>query len=330
MLKLRLGDGVREGRQAFSDATRLVREHLAATLLLGLVFALLPAFLRAFLLARHYTGLLAQWSVWVQALFSGGARSRTLLEMVTLTLRQSGQTTLPLVLSGLVASVLSPFLLSTQALLYNGRVPVPLRGNQAVQAVRTTWHHLRTLLYVALACIIAEWLVRMVPSIASGILSLLTEMLAWIPILGTIVSVLSVLLSVLVSLLTDFAVIVLFCYVWICATCEDVPGFGAVVRSWQITRNQMHRTIFSLLSLMLFRLGLIALLGLVWLLALRPLGVPAAFAVYAACAAQAVYTVLLGALTSGLYQRRPLSGGPQPGQFRGGGPDLGGMKRANL
>lgn len=328
MPQVRVKDGLREGKHILQDAGRLMRAYPAATAGLGLALAMLPALLKAFLVVRAQEAMLGVWGGWLAALVSGEGTGG-FLSLVSLTLQQSGYMGLPVTLLDLLKSlILSPLLLSSLALLYNGYVSTFDRSPFA--AARQAARNVRDLIIVALACMLAEWLVQMVPSLVSGVLSLLAEMVSWIPFLGTLVYVLAVALSLLVSLLTDFAVIVIFCYVWICAVCEGVSGFGALVRSWQVTRNTMHQTIAALLSLLLLRWLLVLALGLLWLFALRPLGVPLAAVVYAAYAASALYTVALGAVTSALYQHRPLHGGPRPGQFRSGGPDLDNLKRANL
>lgn len=328
MRSLRLREGAREGRQSLAEAIGLLRQWPLAALALGLVLAFLPAMVRAFLVVRANRELLALWEGYIGA-DASSAVSQSLLDMIPLTLSRFGQAGLASTLLDLAKSLIfSPVLLASLALLFNGYIHAPNRA--ALVAVKEAGRQFSKLIFVALVCMLAEWIVQMVPSIASGLLNLLTEMLSWIPVLGTIVGVLAVILSILISLLTDFAVIVIFCYVWICAACEGVPGFGALVRSWQLTRNNMHRTIAALLSLTLLRWLAVVIAGAIWLLLSRTLHLPLAGFLYVAYGIGAAYTVFLGAVTSALYQRRPLPSGPKPGQFRPGGPDLDTLKRANL
>lgn len=329
MRSLRIREGARKGRLVLGEAGRLIRNAPAATLELGLVLAILPALLKAFLLVRANGLLLDIWAGWVESLLGAAAPTDSLMVLLSMTLQQTGINNLWSSLLDLLKSlILSPLLLSSLALLYNGYVKLGERA--ALEAASTAGRNVKGLIFVALACMLAEWIVQMVPSLASGILSLLAEMLSWIPVLGTVSAVLAIVLSILVSLLTDFAVIVIFCYVWICAACEGVPGFGALVRSWQLTRNALHETISALLMLTLLRWLSIAVLGLLWVFAARPLGIPLTALIYAAYAVSACFTVYLGATTSALYQRRPTHYGPRPGQFQQNGPNIQNMKRANI
>lgn len=328
MRPLRIRAGIQEGRQVLSDAWRLQHTNLSQTLLLGFVLALLPCMLKAFLVTRAHASLLTLWTDWADAAVSDG-QTQGLTALIAVSLQQSGMTNLGITALDLLRSlVFSPLLLSSLALLYNGLVR--MAAHPALEAARTAAGHVKSLILVALACMLAEWFVQMVPSLANGLLSLLAELVSWIPVLGPVTAVLAAWLSVLISLLTDFAVIVIFCYVWICAACEGVSGFGALVRSWQLTRNAMHETIASLLMLTLLRWLTVVLFGLLWLFAGRRLGVPLAALVFAYYAISALYTVWMGAVTSALYQRRPSHRGPRPDQFRHSGPDLEHMKRANI
>lgn len=330
MRTIRLRDGVREARSVLADGRRLMRGALLATLVLGFVFAILPALLKGYLVVSAQGLKLQRWSAWIEQLMRGGERSQGLSEMIALTLQQTGSRDLWVMLLDFAKSlILTPLLLSSLALLYNGFI-LRRKGLAGLEAVRTAGKSVKDLIIVALACMLAEWLVQMVPSVASGILSLLAEMLSWIPILGTIAQWLAVVLSLLITMLTDFAVIVIFCYVWIVAVCEGVSGFGALVRSWQLTRNAMHLTIASLLGLILLRMLAVVLLSILWLFAGRAVGIPLAALVYVVYAISGIFTVCIGAVTSALYQRRPVASGPRPGQFGPGGRDYANLKRANV
>lgn len=327
MRPIGLKRGVREGRQVLGGALRLVRTHLAATVELGLVLALLPALLKALMLVRANGQLLGVWEGWIEAVFIG-ASAENPVALISMTLRQSGVLQLGISLLDLAKSlVLQPLLLSALALLYNGFIRQSDR--MGIDAARTAAQRVKDLILVALACMVAVWFVQMIPSLANGILSLLADLLSWIPVLGDIATVLAVVLSLLVSLATDFAVVVIFCYVWISAACEGVSGFGSLVRSWQLMRNALHQTISALLGLTLLRWVVIIILALLWLFAGRAVGLPISSLVYAFHAVSAIYTVLMGAVTSVLYQQRPMHPGPRPDQFQRR-PSLENMKRANI
>lgn len=330
MRSLRIKDGARDARQVLSGAWQLIKSAPVPTLLLGGLLALLPALLRAFFASGSFQAVLASWELWIDgALSASSTTTDAFMGLVGQTMQQSGVLSLASSLLDLSTSLIfTPLLLSSLALLYNGFIEKDSRA--ALHAVTAAGKNVRNLILVAVACMVAEWIVQMIPSIASGLLSLVANLLSWIPLLGTIAYVLAIVLSLLLSGLTDFAVVVIFCYVWICATCEGISGFGALVRSWQLTRNAMRETIYALLALTLLRWLVVLILALLWLFAGRPAGVPLAVLVYLAYGVGALFTVVLGPTTSALYQRRPVPGGPQPGQFRADGPDLRNMKRANL
>lgn len=328
MRSLQIKRSAREAKSVLQNGFRLIARAPAATLLLGLVLALLPELLRAYVLSGQYRPLMETWSRWAGSAVRGHMQPNT-LALLQGTLQQTGMQGIGQALIDLLTSFLfSPLLLSSLALLFNGYA-AGSGIHAGIDAARKAFQNVRNLIIVALACMLAEWFVQMVPSVASGLLSLLAEMLGWIPLLGAVARVLAILLSVLISVLTDFAVVVIFCYVWICATCEGVSGFGALVRSWQLTRNAMRETIASLLALTLLRWALVLVIIGVWLL-LGGTSAVTMLCFYLIFAVGALYTVGMGAVTSALYQRRPVPGGPSPGQFRSDGPDLENMKRANL
>ncbi len=325
MRSLRLRQGLREAGQGLREAASLARNNLAATLLLGLVLAVLPALLRAGLFISAQEALLADWEIW-----AGAIAAEDLTPLLNATMQGTGLVSLSSNLLDLATSlILSPVLLSALALLYNGYVHA--KGpSAALEAAKRAGGNAKNLVVVALLCMLAEWFVQMVPSIASGLLSAVAGILSFIPLIGPIASVLAVVLSLLVSVLTDFAVTVIFCYVWICASCEGISGFGALVRSWQHTRNAMHETISTLLVLSLLRWLVIILLAILWLFVGLGLSIPLTALLYTVYAVNALHTVALGGVTTALYLRRPSSTwGPPPGSFSSG-PDLSRMKSANI
>ncbi|MDL2317544.1 hypothetical protein LJC74_00430 [Eubacteriales bacterium OttesenSCG-928-A19] len=329
MRSIRIRKGVREARRTLFEAGRLLRIWPMATLLLGIVLAVLPALVKAFLMIRAQASLLEEWSLWIEARMSGRNPAGDLSSLTQATLQASGSMGLGVRLLDLSRSLmLLPVLYSSLALLYNGFIHS--RQRAGLKAARMAVTNVRSLVVVALICMVAEWFVQMVPSLASGLLSLLAGLLSWIPLLGAVAEVVSVVLSILLYTLTDFAVIVIFCYVWICAVCEGVSGFGALVRSWQLTRNATHETIFSLLALLLLRAMAIAVAALLWLFIGRPQGMALTSLLYITYAISALHPVFMAAAASSLYQRRPVTRDPQPGQFSSDSSDLNRMKRANI
>lgn len=321
MRSLRLREGFHGARRVHLQAWRLMRQAPLTTALLGAVLALLPSLLKAyFAVTQHYT-LISRWESWFDTFFRGNG-IRGLVTLLTQTLQSTGQMSLGLwIVNTAQYLVLSPLLLSSLALLYNGGVSA---NDGALSTAKMALRNVRSLIIVALACALAEWFLQMVPSLANGLLSLLTGLLSWIPLLGTIARVLAVGLSILITLLTALAVTVIFCYVWICAACENVPGFGALVRSWQLTRNAMRETVFSLVLLILLRWGLVLLAGALCIALHALWGLPLFWLLYAFYAVSALYTVAMGAVTSALYQNRPIH------SIYGPGRGVQNMKRANI
>lgn len=315
MRSVRIGDGIREGWQTLGAAWRLIRQHWAATLPLWLLLALAPGILQAFLAGRAYSELFSAWYEWINAFMKTGQAIQPITSLLAQTYQASSAPSIWALLVSLAKSLLlSPLLLTALALLYNGYV-LPTRKAGWV-AVKRAGQNVRNLVVVALVCMLANWLVQIIPALASNILTLLAELVSWIPVVGTAVGGLAAVLSVFVSLATDFAVIVIFSYVWICIACEGVSGFAAFVRSWQLTRNALHRTISSLLMLTLLRWAAVIVWAAAWILAGRPLGIPIEAVVYGFWGIAALHTVCMGAATSALYKRRPVHSAPQPGQFR--------------
>ncbi len=330
MRSLRLGESARDARRTLSAGWRLIGRNIAASLELGSMLSLLPALLTALLVVLSMAPLLDLWAAWAEGLFAGASGGTTLYAMLAVTRQRTALLSLPVTLLNLAGSLLlKPLLLSALALLYNGRVAA-LGVHPSVAALRMVWRNAKNLVLVALTCMLAEWFVQILPSMVSGLLSAVAGLLSFIPVLGTVAVWLAAILSEIIPLLTDVALTVVFSYVWIAASCEGVSGFGALVRSWQITRNAMRETVAALFGLALLRWAAVIVLGALWLFAGRPAGVPLTALIYAVYAIGAVFTVMLGAVTSALYLRRPVSRGPSYGQFHTGGPDIGRMKRANV
>ena len=323
----RIRKGAAEAMGALCEAGRLMRGAFSQTLLLALCLGVVPFLLRGFFFVRSQGTLLSVWEGWLGTALSGGCPAEGLLSMLAVTMRQAGFTSLSATLLDLAVSLLiTPLLLSSLALLYNGFIR---RDSEqaAIESVRLAWSNRRGLVVVALVCMAAEWFAQIVPSLASGILSLLAELLSFIPLLGSVAAVLAVLLSVLVSLLTSFCVAVAFCYVWICASCEGAGGLQALTRSWRLTRGATRATILALVGLMLAKWAVFILLGLLWLVAGRALAIPLSALIFCAYAVSGLYTAVLGATASALYLRRPVD---VTGSGRQGGSPLDALKSANI
>lgn len=329
MRSLRLGQGVREARQSIGGGCRLMRGSLPDTLALGLALGVLPAMVRAALFVGAQGTLLSLWEGWIGALMSNGGATEGLAALVYATLQQVGASGPSSTLFDLAVSLaITPLLLSALSLLYNGFVPKE-GGAGIFEAARMAGRNAKSLVLVALCCMLAGWFVKMVPSIASGLLSALAGLLSLIPVLGIAANILALALSVLISLLTDFAVTVIFCYVWIGASCENISGFGALVRSWQLTRNQMHETISALLGLMVIRWLVVAVLCVIWLFIGRTLHIPLEALIFCGYIVGGLYTVALGATTSALYIQRPVARSMHGG-FSGSAANLDHLQRANI
>ncbi len=327
---LRIRQGAREARQILSEGNRLIGAHLSPSLILGALFALLPGMLTAFFVTRNLAPVINAWTQWFDGTLSTSKSWDNFLVLLQMTRQNTGLMGLGVTIVNLARSLFfKPFLLSALALLYNQRVSTV--GTQPTLAAgRMVWNNTKNLIYVALACMLAEWFVGMLPTLVSGLLSAVAGILSFIPVLGTVAVTLAALFTELIPLLTDVAVSVVFCYVWITASCEGVTGFGALVRSWQLTRNAMHETVSSLFGLAIIRWIVVLALALLWFFFGRRMEIPLHVLLYAVYAANAIFTVLLGGVTCALYMRRPVNRGPEPGQFSHDGPDLSRLKRANL
>lgn len=329
MRSLQIRQGFRTARAVHREGRSLIRSAPLPTLLLGIVLAVLPALLKGFFTIQRQSDLHTLWTYTLDSLFAGTPANGTVTGMVQVTLAQSGRIGIWALLTDAARSlVLTPMLLTSLALVYNGYAGNDANGIKT--ALQKTAANVRNLIIVALVCLLAQWIVQMLPSIVSGFLNLLTEMLAWIPILGPIAAILSVILSVLVTLATDFAVVVIFCYVWICVACENASGFGALVRSWQLTRNAMRETIFSLLWLVVLRALAVLVAALLCIAGYWLASVPLIVFLYVVYAISGLFTAYTAAITSALYHRRPHTGSPWTGRFQNRKDNVVNMKRANI
>lgn len=309
---IRLREGARTAGTILADAGWLARGSLSSVLPLGALLALLPALLRAGLIVSSRRGLLSLW----EALLMGRGAGEGFFALLSATL-QTAMTGFEYTLLEAVKSLLlTPLLLASLALVFNRYASAPL------PALRQTLAAVKRLVLVALALWVADWFAGIAPSIISGLLAAVAGLLSFIPILGTVAAIVATALSLAASLLTDFAVNVLFLYVWIAAACESVGGFSALARSWQITRLSLRDTIAALLGLMVCKWLALLLCGAIWYIFGRFFGLSITALIYAAAAVYAVFLVMLGALASALYLRRPASSSYIP-------PNFGRMKRAN-
>jgi len=323
----RFRQGAQEARAALAEAGRLARGSFSQTLLLALSLGVAPCLLRGLFFVNSQGALLSVWEGWLHTVLSGARPPEGLVSLLAITMRQSGMDSLMATLFDLLASLLAvPLLLAALALLYNGFARRDTE-HSAMEAVRLAWGNRRNLVVAALLCMLAEGVAQIVPSMVTGFLTLLAEILSWIPVLGAVAGVLAVVLSIVISLLTDFAVTVAFCYVWICASCEGASGMEAMARSWRLTRDAMGATVFALAGLLLLKWAVYAILGAVWLLAGRALALPLPALVCSFYVIHGFYMAALGAVASALYLRRPASG-PSAGRY--GNPAFGVIKSANI
>lgn len=327
MRSTRISAGPGRARGAIAGAFRLIARYPLQTLALGALLGVLPALVKAWWATGDQREGMQAFASWANGWMDGALRLSSVTPLISQALATSGRLGFGSWITEMARQLaLTPLLLTSLALLYGGRISM---DGGPLAAARAAAKNVRALVLLAVLCMIAGWLVQMLPSLASALLSMVAGLLSWIPFVGTVAGVLNIILSLLLTLLTDFAVTVLFCFVWISAALEGLSGPGALVRSWQLTRNAWHETLLALVFLTLIRWAAVLLLSALWLLALRPAGVPLATLIYAVYAVSGLHTTALGALASALYQRRPQPGGPSPDQFAPQG-DLSRMKRANI
>lgn len=300
MRNLHIRDGAKEAARNLRGAWGLVKQHPAATVALGFALSVLPQVFRGLLRMDALSSLLSTWERWA----SGALSQQSLTLLINTTLQSGGRMAFGTTMWDLIVSLaLTPLLLSSLALCFNGFVRASGYG-EAVESVRTAGRGVKNLVIISLLCMLAAWFSQVVPSIASGLTSAAAGILSFIPIVGTIADILAIALSLLVSLLTDFALTVVFVYVWICAACEGIPGVGALVRSWQYTRNAARETVSSVLALALLRWLTVLALGALWYFAGRRIGVSLQALVLLTYAVGGLHGIALGATTSALYQNR--------------------------
>lgn len=329
MQSLRLRDGVREARGMFAASFQLIKRFSPAALEVIAALVLLPALLRAYMYIDSNRVLLSAWDEWFSAVFSGGTPRERLFVLALRTLQEApangnGSGVLALV----NALFLLPLFYSTTALLLNGYVA---SGTDRLSVAASKMALLRSgkLVIAALICMLAKSFLSFLPSIVTGLFSAIAGLLSFLPFIGAISVEISVVFSIAVSLVTDFVINALLCYVWICVTCEGSPGLHAVAQSFYYLRANARATIATLLAFTLCKWLVYVGVGLLWLVLGRGVGMSLDALVYCFYAVEAVFLGWFAALTSALYQGKG-PGAPRDGASPNTPPNLDQMKRANI
>ncbi|MEG0766184.1 MAG: hypothetical protein RR482_00570 [Clostridia bacterium] len=289
-------------------AFALLRLEWRASVVLGLVFSLLPGMLSAWMGWRAMAGVYAGWEQVLHAWMDGYQPQVDLQALLYQTMSGTAYAGLGRSLIGLAASLLlTPILQGALALTYHGRLE---QGQwPMIAAVRQAASQWSRLAVVALASMAAGWMVSMLPSALGGLVSAVAGLLSFIPFVGYLITILSGLIMLLLNVAASFAVSVLLCYIWQVAICEGIGGFGALVKSFVFTRTDLRRTAYSLGALMLMRWGAYLALGLAWFLLFWQAGASLHVLMGMAVVVESIFLVL-GALTAAvLYAQHPLRGG---------------------
>lgn len=321
--------GIREAKNMHRTCIRMIKRFGSPVIEMTLVLAVVPALFQAYLYAHDNSALLAAWDAWHAAFVSGNTPKDQFIPLVLATMQGAqGGGNGAWLYSLLYSLFLVPLIFSATALLFNGYASNTAE-RPSVSTTRMALSKARKLVLVAILCMLAQSFLRLLPEIAAGLVSAIAGLLSFIPFIGAVSVEISVVFSVLVSLATDFAIATLFCYVWICAVCEDCGGFSAITRSIFYVHGNMHETIATLLTYMLCRWLLVLVIGGLWFFVGASSGVSFQALVYLYYCVEAVSVVWLAALTCTLYQgirnntNRGRSSVSEP-------PNLDQMKRANI
>ena len=328
MRSIAIKKGLREGREALRDSFRLIAKFLPAFAAIVAVLSVLPALLQATLYINQNKPLLTAWGVWTQNFVNGRNGADESLSLIMNTAQR-----LPAIGSGsgllelLVSFILVPLLFSSVTLLLNSQ-DFPSNGRASVSAVQKALSMAKHLLTVAFMSMVARSFLDLLPSIAMNLFSFVLSILSFLPFIGSLVTVLSVILSFVVSILSDILISSILCYVWVCAVSEGQAGFAAISRSFILFRANMPKTIGAL-SLWTVSKGVIKIVAAaLWAFAGSATANLSAL-VYCFYIVNALFIGWHAALAVSLYQKReegPASTGPSQGTR----PNLDQMKRANI
>ncbi len=220
----------------------LAQEKLKPVVVVG-ALSVLPALLFALSRTQDYHTLLARMQ-------DGLMRTMSVASQASLG---------TILLEWLLRYICAPLMYAILAHLYLGRL------RHAPKSVLTTarekikgW---RSLLYLALVCMIASQLASYLPGLLFSLLHFLVSLVGWVPVLG---GVLRFLMSAIVIAATHFlhaALIVALSALWLAQ--EDLPGqvFPTVVAAWAFLRRHMRSLCGLCIALAIVRWVLVSLMG---------------------------------------------------------------------
>lgn len=292
---------VRDTRAGWREAFGLLRRGVQRSLLVIAVLSALPT-------------LLDQWSQ-LQSAANAAAGSPLVASAV-----QGQASYLPGVLSLIQSLLLTPLM---YALLARVQLTQLRGGTQAtlLEIGREKLTQWKTLLMLAAACLFISRLVAFVPSVVSGILSLMLALVGWIPVLG---QVLGVVLSLILQVVIIFASLAMgrgIYFVWLAQEAQGgAPLMWTLASAWRFIRQNLYAVVGGLMTLTLGQL--------VWLLLelyVLPLAVSGIVLMALDAVVQVVITLLFTVYATALYGGGQLYSAHTYGQPT----DFENMKRAN-
>jgi len=326
-----LREAIRQATVSIQDSFRLIRKEFSATASVALL-VMLPGLATVLSGYSLTSDIYAAWDAFLR-----GSGEYGLTTLALATAQYAGEMGLSGGMLSLLFSLLAtPLLLGALALIYLSRlegalyVP-PVRGRAVApggawtlrQALRQARRSFRDLLLVAVASLLASYMIELLPRLLGGLLSALAQLFSLIPFAGVVLMPVSIVLMLLVDGAAAYAVTVLLCYVWQAAMNEGIGGFGALARSFMLVRLDLKRTAAALgIATLAQWAGELLLLAL-WYLWYRSAGVSVLALPLLWKGMDGLCVVWNAAIAAALFATHPHREGNGPGDVRR-------MKSANI
>ncbi len=219
-------------RQHAAQAWALLRQEKLKPVVVVWALSVLPALLFALSRAQDYRIALER--------IMSGEGMMGFMNMMTSSPRLSMRT---VVLEWLLRYVCAPILYAMLARLFLARLrhaPVPVLTVASEKA-----KGFKSLLYLALACMLITQMVWYVAGLAAGLLGMLLSLITWMPGLGTTLLWVVYALGACATCFVHSALLIAMFSLFLAA--EDMPGqvFPSIIAAWAFLRNHT-RSLFGL------------------------------------------------------------------------------------
>lgn len=309
-------------RQAFSDTRACIKEttallgrNAASVFALCALLYLLPTLLAQITTWQVTSPIFAQWETFVRALIAGEADAQGMSDLLLGTIEGMSEATMRTgLVSLLVSFFLAPSLYAACAYLNLAQLRdhTRLSANDAAYKTIAKW---KSLLFLALIITLLKELLSMLPYVAATALSFISGLLAMIPGLSGVATIIGLVLVMLVQWAFNFVVAIALSFVWPAIMGEDKRGMAALGRSVEVFKRCFGVAILANLALTLVAFAISAVVMVLWTVAFFAWGAPIRIMQLADPIVQSLFVPIECALCAVLFVRAGGQNAAQTNRF---------------